>query len=175
MRQLRWLLIPILVVPVGWLLFTGFERDPREIASPLIGQPAPSWTLTTLDGATLGTDDLAGRPYLVNFWASWCIPACVDEHPVLASAHETHGGDLAVVGVLYQDAPADAEGFLARYGYAGYANLVDPGGRLAIEFGVTGPPESFFVDADGIVRDKQFGPLTDALMAQRLASIGIDR
>ena len=67
MRQLRWLLIPILVVPVGWLLFTGFERDPREIASPLIGQPAPSWTLTTLDGATLGTDDLAGRPYLVNF------------------------------------------------------------------------------------------------------------
>ncbi|MGI8830497.1 MAG: redoxin domain-containing protein [Candidatus Limnocylindria bacterium] len=175
MRQLRWLLIPILVVPVGWLLFTGFERDPREIASPLIGQPAPTWTFATLDGATLGTDDLAGRPYLVNFWASWCIPACVDEHPVLASAHESYGDDLVVVGVLYQDAPADAEGFLARYGDAGYDHLVDPGGRLAIEYGVTGPPETFFVDADGIVRDKQFGPLTDALMAQRLASIGIDR
>lgn len=175
MRQLRWLIIPILVVPVGWLLFTGFERDPREIASPLIGQPAPTWTFATLDGDMLGTDDLAGRPYLVNFWASWCIPACVDEHPVLASAHESYGDDLVVVGVLYQDAPADAEGFLARYGDAGYANVVDPTGRLAIEYGVTGPPETFFVDANGIVRDKQFGPLTDGLMAQRLASIGIDR
>lgn len=175
MRHLRWLLIPILVVPLGWLLFTGFGRDPRAIASPLIGQPAPTWTFATLDGDTLETDDLAGRPYIVNFWASWCIPACVDEHPVLASAHETYGDDLIVVGVLYQDAPADAEGFLARYGDAGYANVVDPTGRLAIEYGVTGPPETFFVDADGIVRDKQFGPLTDALMAQRLASIGVGR
>jgi len=175
MRHLRWLLIPILVVPLGWLLFTGFGRDPRAIASPLIGQAAPTWTIATLDGATLGTDELSGRPYIVNFWASWCIPACVDEHPVLASAHETYGDDLVVVGVLYQDAPADAEGFLARYGDAGYDNLVDAGGRLAIEYGVTGPPETFFVDANGIVRDKQFGPLTDALMAQRLASIGVGR
>ncbi|MGH2444444.1 MAG: redoxin family protein [Candidatus Limnocylindria bacterium] len=175
MRYLRWLLVPVLVVPLVWLLFTGFGRDPRAIASPLIGQPAPTWSLTTLDGESLGTDDLAGRPYVVNFWASWCIPACVDEHPVLAATHDASGDELAIVGVLYQDAPADAEDFLARHGDAGYAHVEDSGGRLAIDFGVSGPPETFFVDADGIVRDKQFGPLTDALMDERLASIGVSR
>jgi cytochrome c biogenesis protein CcmG/thiol:disulfide interchange protein DsbE len=171
MRGLRWLIVPLVVLPLGWLLFTGFGRDPRAVASPLVGRPAPEWSLTTLDGEVLGTDDLAGRPYVVNFWASWCVPACVDEHPVLAAAHERYGEEVAIVGVLYQDDPADAEGFLARYGDAGYAHVRDESGRLAIDFGVTGPPETFFVDADGIVRDKQFGPLTDALLAERLASI----
>ncbi len=171
MRHLRWLLVPLLVIPLGWLLFTGFGRDPREVASPLIGRPAPAWTLTSLDGETLSSEDLAGRPYVVNFWASYCIPACVDEHPVLAAAHEQYGDGLAIVGVLYSDEPADAQSFLARYGDAGYPHLVDPDARLAIEFGVTGPPETYFVDADGILRAKQFGPLTDALMADHLATI----
>jgi len=171
LRTLRWLLVPVLVVPLAWLLFTGFGRDPREVASPLIGRPAPEWTLVTLDGATLSSSELVGRPYVLNFWASWCIPACVDEHPVLASAHEVHGEEVPIVGVLYQDSPADAEAFLARYGDAGYPHVLDDGGRLAIEYGVTGPPETFFVDADGIVRDKQFGPLTDELMADRLGAI----
>ena len=171
MRRLRWLVVPLAVVPLGWLLFTGFGRDPREVASPLIGHPAPAWTLTSLNGDTMSSEDLAGRPYVVNFWASWCIPACVDEHPVLAAAHERFGDELAIVGVLYEDEPIDATGFLARYGDAGYPHLLDPGGRLAIEYGVTGPPESYFVDAEGIVRAKQFGPLTDALMVERLATV----
>ena len=171
MRRLRWLLVPILVVPLGWLLFTGFGRDPRELASPLIGQPAPAWSLTTLEGETFSSEELAGQPYLVNFWASWCVPACVDEHPVLAATHEND--DLAMVGVLYQDSPADAEAFLALHGDAGYRHLIDEDGRLAIDFGVTGPPETFFVDADGIVRARQWGPLTEATMDERLASIGI--
>ena len=173
MRHLRWLLVPVIVIPLGWLLFTGFGRDPREIASPLIGEAAPSWSLATLEGDTLSSDDLLGRPYVVNFWASWCIPACVDEHPILAAA--SLDDDVIIVGVLYQDAPGDAEAFLARYGDAGYAHLVDATGALAVDFGVTGPPESYFVDADGIVRDKQFGPLTDELMSVRLASIGVSR
>jgi cytochrome c biogenesis protein CcmG/thiol:disulfide interchange protein DsbE len=171
MRRLRWLVVPLVVLPLAWLLFSGFGRDPREVSSPLIGRPAPEWTLEALDGTTLTSADLAGRPYVVNFWASYCIPACVDEHPVLASAHERHADEVAIVGMVLNDEPADAQAFLGRYGDAGYPHLVDPGGRLAIEFGVTGPPETFFVDADGIVRAKQFGPLTDALMAERLATI----
>jgi cytochrome c biogenesis protein CcmG, thiol:disulfide interchange protein DsbE len=171
MRSLRWILVPILVVPLTWLLFTGFGRDPRAVESPLIGQPAPSWTMATLDGATLSSDELAGEPYVVNFWASWCIPACVDEHPFLAAAHEAHDGRLTLVGVLFQDAPADARRFLDRYGDAGYAHLLDEDGRLSIDFGVLGPPETFFVDADGIVRAKQTGPLSESSMAAHLSSI----
>jgi cytochrome c biogenesis protein CcmG/thiol:disulfide interchange protein DsbE len=171
MRRLRWLLVPLIVLPLALLLTAGFGRDPRAVSSPLVGRAAPSWELTTLEGDTLSSEDLAGRPYVVNFWASWCIPACVDEHPVLAAAHEGHGEDLVVVGVLYQDEREPARAFLDRYGDAGYAHLVDPDGRLAIEFGVTGPPETFFVDAGGTVRAKQFGPLTDELMSERLASI----
>ena len=170
----RWLLIPLVVLPIGWLLLSGFGRDPMEISSPLIGRPAPEWTLTTLEGETLSSSDFAGRPYVVNFWASWCGP-CVDEHPVLSGTKEDLGDELAMVGVLYQDDPDDARAFLSRYGATGYAHVVDEGGRLAIDYGVTGPPESYFVDADGIVRAKQFGPLDTPLMDARLAAIGLDR
>ena len=171
MQTLRWLLIPLLVLPITWLLFQGFGRDPRQVASPLLLRPAPAWSLTTLDGETLSSAELEGRPYVVNFWASWCIPACVDEHPVLADAHDRYGDAVRFVGVLYQDAPADARNFLNRYGDAGYAHLVDERGSLAIDYGVTGPPETFFVDADGIVRARQWGPLTEAVMADYLALI----
>ncbi len=171
MRTLRWLLVPVLVLPITWLLFQGFGRDPREVASPLLSRPAPPWSLTTLDGDMLSSEDLEGRAYVINFWASWCIPACVDEHPVLAAAHERHGDAIQIIGVLYQDAPADAQGFLDRYGNAGYAHLVDELGSLAIDYGVTGPPETFFVDAGGIVRARQWGPLTTAVMDEYLALI----
>jgi cytochrome c biogenesis protein CcmG, thiol:disulfide interchange protein DsbE len=171
MRTLRWLLVPLVVLPIAWLLFSGFGRDPRQVASPLIGAPAPAWSLTTLEGETLSSEDLAGRPYILNFWASWCLPACIDEHPVLAAAHDRHGEELAIVGVLFQNAAADAERFLARYGDAGYPHVVDENGTLAIDYGVTGPPETFFVDAGGIIRSKVFGPLTESLMAERLAGI----
>ena len=171
MRALRWVIVPLVVIPLGWLLFQGFGRDPRELSSALLDRVAPDWTLTTLDGETLSSSDLAGRPYLVNFWASWCVPACVDEHPVLADAYAEFGDAITIVGVLYQDDPADAEAFLARYGDAGYPHVIDASGELAIDFGVTGPPETFFVDAAGIVRHREWGPLTDAEMAEQLPAV----
>jgi cytochrome c biogenesis protein CcmG/thiol:disulfide interchange protein DsbE len=173
MRHLRWLLVPVIVLPLAWLLYTGFSRDPSEIASPVIGQPAPIWGLETLDGEDLSTEDLAGRPYVLNFWASWCIPACVDEHPVLADAFEATG--VTIVGVVYQDDPINAQAFLIEYGDAGYAHVVDEDGWVAVDYGVTGPPETFFIDAEGIIRAKQFGPLTAATMAEHLATIGVER
>src|ERR671914_1266371 len=98
MRPLRWLLVPVIVLPLAWLFVQGFGRDPRAIASPLIGRQAPAFELVTLDGGRLSSDELLGRPYLVNFWASWCIPACVDEHPVLIDAQERHGDELVILG-----------------------------------------------------------------------------
>jgi len=171
--SLRWLVLPIVLVPLGLVLFTGLGRDPREIPSPLVGHPLPSFTATTLDGTTFSSDQLAGRPAIVNVWASWCIPACVDEHPILMAAAADYAELLTMVGILYQDTPDDARRFLARYGDGGWPNLLDTSGRIAIDLGVTGPPETFFVDADGIVRARVVGPLSEAEMSAQLAALGL--
>lgn len=170
---LRWLALPILIVPLAWLLFTGLGRDPRLIPSPLVGKPLPELAGTTLAGEIFSSTTLLGTPFIVNVWASWCIPACVDEHPVLMDAAARYAGRLGMLGVLYQDTPDDARGFLARYGDGGWPHLLDSSGRLAVELGVTGPPETFFVDADGIVIAKHIGPLTTELMAGYLADLGL--
>lgn len=171
LRTLRWLLVPLLVVPVGWLLFTGLGRDPREISSPLVGRPLPTLAGTTLDGRQLGSADLAGGPMLVNVWASWCTP-CAEEHPVLLGAAADHP-DLQLLGVIYQDTTDAARSFLLAYGDGGWPSLLDPDGRLALDLGVTGPPESFFVDAAGIVRLHHVGPLTPEALRDGLTAIGV--
>jgi cytochrome c biogenesis protein CcmG, thiol:disulfide interchange protein DsbE len=172
-RAARWLLVPLLAIPVGWVLFSGLGRDPSEIPSPLIGEPMPAFSLTTLDGRTLGSAELSGAPVVVNFWASWCIPACVEEHPVLMDLAARYGDQVLIVGILYDDTPQDALEFLVRYGDGGWPQLDDPSGSVGLAFGVLGPPETFFVDAAGIVRAKHYGPLTEASMARNLALIGV--
>ena len=167
--SLRWLLVPLVVLPVGWLLLQGFGRDPGAIPTALAGKPMPAFEAATLDGGTLRSADLAGRPVLLNFWASWCGP-CVEEHAVLAEAHREYGDRVRIVGVLYQDVPADALDFLARYGDQGWPNVVDAD-DLAIDYGTTGVPETFFIDADGIVRDKELGPVTAEVLDEKLAPL----
>lgn len=173
MRRARWLLIPLLALPIGWILFIGLGRDPSEIPSPLIGQPMPSFALDTLDGGTFSSADVAGQPTVINFWASWCKPACVEEHPVLLDAQDRYGDQVRLVGVLYDDNPADALEFLVTYGDGGWPQTDDGDGAVALAYGVLGPPETFFVDADGIVRAKHYGPLTDAALQDYLAQIGV--
>ncbi len=169
-QRLRWLIVPVLVVPLGWLLFTGLGRDPREIASPLLGKPLPVLTGTTLTGERLSTADLAGMPMIVNVWSSWCTP-CAEEHPVLVDAAGRSG--LRMVGIVYQDTTDAARSFLLRFGDGGYPNLLDADGRLSLALGVTGPPETFFVDASGVVRAHHIGPLTPAFMSQELTALGV--
>lgn len=171
-RSLRWLVLPVVLIPLAWLLFTGLGRDPRDIATPLIGHRLPSFSATTLEGETFSSEQLAGRAAIINVWASWC-PPCVDEHPVLLDTATRHGDDLTIVGILYQDTADGARSFLARYGDGGWPNLLDTTGQIAIDLGVTGPPESFFVDAEGVVRARHVGPLTADVMTAQLTALGL--
>jgi cytochrome c biogenesis protein CcmG/thiol:disulfide interchange protein DsbE len=171
-RRLRWLIVPVVVVPLVAVLFVGFGHDPSIIPSPLIGKPMPAFTLTGLDGASVRSADLAGKPLVVNFWASWCQP-CAEEHPILLDLARRYGERVTVVGILYSDDAEGAARFLARYGDGGWSDLLDPSGATAVDFGVTGPPETFFVDASGVVRGKQIGPVTPDVITAQLAAMGV--
>lgn len=168
----RWLVLPLVLLPLGWLLFTGLGRDPSEIPSPLVGRALPSFSATTLEGASFDSKELAGKPAVLNVWASWC-PPCVEEHPLLLDLAARHAADLSVVGILYQDTAGGARDFLARHGDGGWPTLLDASGQIAIDLGVTGPPETFFVDADGIVRARHIGPLTADEIDRQLTALGI--
>jgi cytochrome c biogenesis protein CcmG, thiol:disulfide interchange protein DsbE len=168
----RFVVVPLLVLPIGWLLFTSLGRDPRLIPSPLVGRPLPAIAGTTLEGQAFSSASLAGKPAVINVWASWCTP-CVAEHPLLLDAARQHAGELQLVGVVYNNTPEEASAFLARYGDGGWPDVADESGRIALDLGVTGPPETFFVDAQGVVRYRQVGPLTAEVMAEQLAALGI--
>jgi cytochrome c biogenesis protein CcmG/thiol:disulfide interchange protein DsbE len=143
---------------------------------PRVGDPAPPFTLQAIDGGSVSSDDLAGRPYLLNFWASWCVPACVDEHPVLLEAQQRYGEEITILGVLYRDSPEDARDFLEAYGDGGWRHLSDPGERLAGEWGVLGPPETFLVGPDGRVANRHIGPLSAGELDAFLSPVaGLDR
>ena len=144
-------LVALLTVSVG--------RPAGAVDTPIVGRPAPSFDLQTLDGGRLSLADLRGSPVVLNFWASWCIP-CREEAPLLTAAAADYGArGLRVVGIVYQDSAEGARGFMDRYGQT-YPGLLDPDGRTAIDYGVFGIPETFFIDAAGIVRSRQVGPVT---------------
>jgi cytochrome c biogenesis protein CcmG/thiol:disulfide interchange protein DsbE len=167
-RALRWLVLPLLVVPLAWLLAASLGRT-----VPQVGDSAPEFSLVTIDGRTVTSAELAGRPYLLNFWASWCVPSCVDEHPVLIEAQQRYGDQVTILGILYRDSPEAARTFLGTYGDGGWQHLADPGERLAGAWGVLGPPETFLVDADGRVAARRIGPLTAADLDAFLAPVAV--
>ncbi len=154
-RTVRWALLPVVVLPLAWLLVASLSRP-----VPAAGDAAPAFSLVSIDGEAITSESLSGRPYLLNFWASWCLPSCADEQPVLMEAQQQYGDRVTIVGVLYRDTAAAARDFLATYGNGGWLQLADPGERLATAWGVSGPPESYLVGADGVVVARRIGPLT---------------
>jgi cytochrome c biogenesis protein CcmG/thiol:disulfide interchange protein DsbE len=166
-RRWRWLL-PLAAVPVLALLAYGFVLDPRNIPSPLVGRPAAAFTLTAFDGTPLALDPLRGKVVVVNFWASWCNPACYDEAPVLERAWRTYRDrGVVVVGIDMQDTAEAAREFIRRFELT-FPNAPDPGGKVAVEYGVYGVPETFFVDRAGTIRAKHVGAVTDEVIRATL-------
>jgi cytochrome c biogenesis protein CcmG/thiol:disulfide interchange protein DsbE len=169
-RALRWI-IPLAVVPVLVLLAYGFKTNPREIPSPLLGKPAPAFTLKTFDGGEVSLEKLRGQVVVVNFWASWCYPACYEEAPVLERgwrAYRDRG--LVLVGVNIQDKEEPARKFLAQFGHT-FPNGPDASGRIAVDFGVYGVPETFFIDRTGRIRFKEVGAVTDERFTRHVEAL----
>jgi cytochrome c biogenesis protein CcmG/thiol:disulfide interchange protein DsbE len=159
-------LLPLLLLAAwaGWLL-AGSDR-----AGAQVGDQAPDFTLTDLDGNQVRLADLRGRPVLVNFWATWCVP-CVAEFPLLVDAQREHAAaGLAVIGVVYNDNAEAARQFMVRF-EAPWPAVMDPDGTVARRYGIFGPPESFFIGRDGKVLGRQIGELNATDLQRQLAAI----
>lgn len=175
---MRRFLLPLgaFIVLVGFLA-VGLGLNPREVPSPLIGKPAPSFALPQLQaaGKQIATEDMRGQVWLLNVWASWCV-SCREEHPVLVDLARQN--KLTIIGLNYKDERGAAISWLAQHGGDPYTvSAVDADGRVGINYGVYGVPETFLIDKAGVIRHKHIGPVTpDALaktilpLAQQLAA-----
>lgn len=179
----RVLLGSLLAVGVVGLLGYGLTRDPYVLPSPLVGNPAPALELPVMperpdpdldrwEGRdTVRLHELEGHPVVLNFWASWCL-ACREEHPHLSAAAERYREEgVRFYGVLYQDKPPAARRYIRELGGQSYPTLLDPGSRVAIDYGVYGVPETYFIDADGRVTHKHVGPVTRDLLRTQVDSL----
>jgi cytochrome c biogenesis protein CcmG/thiol:disulfide interchange protein DsbE len=168
-KRLRWLL-PVAALPILWLLYWGMSRDTYVLPSPMAGQVAPPFELVSFEGDTLHLSDLRGRVVILNFWASWCIP-CRTEHPVLVRTERTWDDSLVVLmGIVYQDSRANAERFLEQFG-GEWTHVLDASQRTAIDYGVYGVPETYFIGKNGQISLKKVGPVTWDLVLQQVDSL----
>jgi len=150
-----------LTAPLVAILATGFGKNPQLESNALEGRKAPVFTMTVLgeDGETVDLASLRGKPVVLNFWSTWCQP-CKIEHPHLVQAAKVYEPQGVVFyGVLFSDEPANAARFLEREGHA-FPVLYDPAQRVAIDYGVSGVPETFFISPDGQIVEKVSGPVS---------------
>ena len=157
-------LIPLIVflVMLGFLA-VGLQLNPREVPSPLINKPAPAFKLPTLSAPdkSIGLQDLRGKVWVLNVWASWCV-ACRVEHPVFVEFAKT--GTVPIYGLNYKDKRDDALRWLAKFGDPYQQSLSDTEGLVGIDFGVYGVPETFVIDKEGVIRLKHIGPVTPEVL-----------
>lgn len=167
-RRATWLAALAVTLPVVALLAYGFTRNPRVLPSPLIGRPMPSFRLQGFDGGVVDSNVLRGRILVVNFWASWCYPACYEEAPRLQRVWEAYRGrGVVIVGVNIQDREAPAREFIRRFGLT-FPNGMDRTGRVSIDFGVAGVPETFVVDGKGHIVAKYAGAVPEAWLRKQI-------
>jgi len=157
MRRVFYLLPIVVIVLMGIAFYVQLGSDPQKLPSALIDKPLPVFNLPPIEGTGEGfaSTDLKGKVALINVWASWC-PPCRIEHPILM---HMAGAGIPIYGVNYKDKPEDAKRFLTQLGNPFIAGGADREGKLAIDLGVYGYPETFIVDANGIIRYRHAGPI----------------
>ena len=149
------------------LLGVGLTLNPRKVPSPFIGKPAPAFRLPRLHQPeqTISPEDMKGQVWLLNVWASWCV-SCRAEHKVVNRL--VRSGEVKVVGLNYKDEPDDARSWLAALGNPYLASAMDRDGRVGIDWGVYGVPETFVIDKQGTIRYKHIGPITEASVKEKI-------
>ena len=152
------------------LLAAGLTLNPREVPSPLIGKPAPPFELPLLQqsGKSFSPREMQGKVWVLNVWASWCA-ACREEHPVLADFAKS--GAAPLYGLNYKDKREEAIAWLGRYGDPYAASIVDVDGRVGIDYGVYGVPETYVIDKRGVIRYKRIGPVTPAILREKIVPL----
>ena len=162
----RFLPLGIFLVLAVFLAF-GLNLNPREVPSPLIDKAAPAFRLAQLQdpAQTLGTEDLKGKVWMLNVWASWCV-ACLDEHPILLEFSKQNV--LPIYGLNYKDKREDALVWLGKHGNPYTLSIQDPDGHVGIDYGVYGVPETYVIDGKGIIRYKRIGPVTPQILQEKI-------
>jgi len=163
--------LPLVVfVLMAGLLGYGLRLDPKKVPSPLIDKPAPEFSLSILESPSrqLSTRDMAGQVWVLNVWASWCV-SCRAEHVVITAL--ANRNLVPVVGLNYKDEPADATRWLEQFGNPYATSVMDQDGRVGIDWGVYGVPETFVIGADGMIKYKHIGPVTHESLEQTILPI----
>jgi cytochrome c biogenesis protein CcmG/thiol:disulfide interchange protein DsbE len=157
--------LPLGFIALVALLGIGLKLNPREVPSPLIGKPAPHFDLPLLHepDKRFSQKDMLGAVWVLNVWASWC-PPCLQEHPVVTELSK----QVAVIGLNYKDAREDALPWLKRNGDPYRLSVYDAAGKIAIDYGVYGVPETYVIDQRGVIRYKHIGPLTPEIARKKL-------
>ncbi len=167
MRYLKYLLPLGIFLGLVAFLVAGLSLNPKEVPSPLIGKPAPAFRLPLLENesVSLGREDMLGKVWMINVWASWCV-ACREEHPLLVEFSRKKL--LPIYGLNYKDERKAGLKWLANFGNPYEASLFDNDGKVGIDWGVYGVPETFIVDRQGLIRFKHIGPLTPEVIEQQI-------